>query len=242
MGHQDRLGGLTLKRIYMIAGLIVSCASCAPSGFNGSTGVAKKDSAEAKPAGKPKPPVSPGTPIPSGTIEPQTVLPTSPVPGKCTDAGTTVAKLLTTSGITNGASNQFLEYELSMEDCEGVVTPITARVILFDLDAESESPRPLPYQVKSQDGLMLSSGVLQTINGSDLFGVIGLNRFHHRTNNNIDVPSAHRKIKLSIDLSNTVHQPMGSGDTVSPQALISTFLRFGDAAPVKMPVPFVNPI
>ncbi len=223
--------------------LAISAASCAPSGFNGSTGVTKKD-ADAKQAGKPKPPNPTTTPVASETITPGPEFspPVVPQPGKCTDAGKTIAKLLTTTGITNGAANQLLEYELSMEDCEGVVTPITARVILFDLDAESDSPKALQYQVKSQDGSILSSGTLLAINGSDLFGVLGPDRFHHRTNSNIDVPSAHRKVRLTIDLSYAEHHPIGSGGIASgPQSLISTFLRFGDAAPVKMPVTFFNP-
>lgn len=223
---------------------LAAAFSCAPSGFNGATGISKKTEADAKPQGKPKPPAPSKTPITSETIEPIPEIspPVVPQPGKCTDAGKTIAKLITTSGITNGAPNQLLEYELSMEDCEGVVTPISARVILFDLDAESEAPKPLPYQVKSQDGLVLSSGTLLSINGSDLFGVLGPNRYHHRTNSNIDVPASHRKIRLIIDLSNTENLPMGSaGIGAGPQYLISTFLRFGDAAPVKMPVTFFNP-
>jgi hypothetical protein len=224
--------------------LLGAFISCAPSGFNGTTGVAKKDSAEAKPAGKPQVTPSPSlTPTTSTNPIPEDTIGQTPVvPSKCTDAGKTIAKLLTTGGITNDAPNQFLEYELSMEDCEGVTTPITASVILFDLDAEIlDGPKTLSYQVKSQDGALLSSGALQSINGSDLFGVIGPNRFHHRTNSNINVPVSHRKVRLTIDLSFTNNQPMGSVMTGPvARAVIQTYLRFGDASPVKMPVTFIT--
>ena len=229
-----------MKRIVIFAILAVT-SSCQPSGFNGSNAVAKKASAEAKPQGKPQPKPTIAnenpSPFPSETFEPSL-----PKPSPCTDAGTTVAKLISTAGIVNDSANQFLEYELSMEDCEGVVTPITANVILFDLDAESESgAKPLPYQLKSPDGMPISNGILASVSGSDLFGVVGPARFHHRTNNNINVPSTHRKVRLIVDLSFTNSQPLNSG-LIGPvaRAIIPSFLRFGQASPVKTLVPFIT--
>ena len=175
----------------------------------------------------------------------------SPTPAKvgsgCTTVGSTAAKLLTDS-VTNGAPGQIIKYELSMNDCDGVQTPITASEIKFDINAVyvgaatgSFGP-PLPYTIQSVDGSRFSTGNFLVIQGSDLFGNIDATHWYYKTSNPINIPKDVEKVILNVDISNeTDHLPNHKpGDPYPPTELISTYLAFGTANPVEQPVTFKN--
>lgn len=173
------------------------------------------------------------------------VAPPTPTIG-CTSAGTTVARLIS-NRVVNGAPGQLLQYELSMLDCQGVQTPITANIILFDINATLDAAQTggfgLPYSVTIPNGPIAGQGILNGIRGSDLFGNISPSYFHYSTNTLINLPAQIRSIILSVDLSNEVNHTPGTvpGGPFPPLEIISTFLRFGNATPVEQRVTFVNP-
>ena len=172
-------------------------------------------------------------------------LPGGPVP--CTTAGTTVVKLQTQS-VRNKSPGQIIKYELSMNDCQGVQTPITATSILFDLNAIFTLSAPgaiagsLPYTVTTMEGAPLGTGSLEVVPGQDLFGVSNPQHWHYRTNNPLNFPPATNRILLNVDISNTEnHRPdTPTGGPFPPTELISSFLKFGNANPVEQPVTFQN--
>lgn len=224
------LRSLTISKLSFIAAFIL--AACNDGKFSQSAG---------------------GGPQPEATqapVEPTIVsaAPT-PTPG-CTTAGTTVVKLLTAS-VTNKAANQIIKYQLSMNDCQGVETPIKATEIKFDVNAVmvvastsgSPSGTALPYTVQSPEGQTLSSGSLEIVQGEDLFGNASPSYWHYKTNNPINITGGIKQVILSVDISNSEnHLPSNTGGTGTYPAteVIETFLRFGDAEAVKQPVTFNN--
>ncbi len=188
---------------------------------------------------------SPPTPAQDAKPQPTPVPTPQPVTPDCTDHGQTSAQLLSTT-IVNGAMNQLLRYKVSIKNCLGQAAPLTATHILFDMDAFVPQPmqvKNLSYLITAENtNAVLGSGVMQAVHGHDLFGVAGLDRFHHRTNNIINLPAGIQTVNFAVDLSGFIHHNFMYANIRAPAIeTINTFLRFGNAAPVTQPVQFQNP-
>lgn len=176
----------------------------------------------------------------------QVVLPPQPTSG-CNTAGTTAVKLLT-DAVVNKAPNQIIKYELSMNDCQGVQTPITASEIKFDLNSYyvgatiGHPGPPLPFTLQGLDGAQLSSGSLNVVLGTDLFGNSSVGHWHYKTNTPINVSNGIKQVVLSVDISNSENHLVANpaAGSLPPTEVISTFLSFGNAKPVEQPVTFKN--
>lgn len=216
----------------MFAVILISCKQQA--NFAGST----KNQTPAKPAQDAKPAATP------------VVEPPKPVTPDCKETGVTVAQLLSNQ-IFNGAAQQVLRYRLSMKDCAGQQTPITAHEILFDINGRvpaGTTARPLQYTVSAESGSNgiygnLASGQLATIRGQDLFGVANPQFWHYRTNQPIAVNPQMKSVIFTVDISGLTHHTFNAPfPYIGPKVeVIDTILRFGTATPVKQPVNFVNP-
>lgn len=209
----------SLACLYAV-GLFSLLMGCSGSEFNGSSAVAK-----------PAPSTLPA--LPSTSPAAPTPTPTPPV-DDCTP-GTTITNVRSLTGTLNQSQmNRRLTYELSLQDCPGTVPQTVAKVVSFDIDAQAFSSAQLLFQAKD-NGAVVSSGRLDNIQGSDLFGKSGAEYWHYRTDQTITVRAVSRTVVIEIDMSNMVIIAPFGGQT-TPLMTIPTYFKFGDAQPVKVDV------
>ena len=158
----------------------------------------------------------------------------------CGADGVTNAKLLTPAG-KYGSPGNYLEYELSIVDCSGNPRPLTAEKILFDIDATllgSGVNKPLSYQVASTDNSL--KGILQNIQGTDLFGRTGANFHHYSTDQSINFATKATSMKLRIELAGLMMRTTTTKGTTAPNQ-VATYLRIGQAIPVQQIASLIDP-
>jgi hypothetical protein len=151
----------------------------------------------------------------------------------------TQATLLTPKAL-NGQPGNYLEYEISLTDCTGQRRQLTANSIFFDTDTISNgagSGNPLRYTLTA-DGVAVT-GVLVEISGSDLFGKTGPGYYYNRTDQAVSVQTTTTSVRLRIELMGQTFQSYGAPPS-APQTplVVATFLRFGEATPVRKDVVF----
>ena len=217
----------TVKRS-VAAMLLLALPSCKPASsaqFSGG------------PAGSP---VSsfPASSVSQANLVPQPQAPVQVAPANtapelsCGAAGLTRALLLTPT-VQNAKPGNYLEYQLSVNDCNGNPLPLTADKILFDINVNingSGAKAPLYYTVKANDNAV--SGILQNVKGSDLFGRTGANFFHFETDKPVILATKENAVILHIELGGQLMVPLpDASGNVSPNQL-TTYLRFGNASPV----------
>lgn len=159
----------------------------------------------------------------------------------CNGNGKTIIQLLTAQ-LVNNAPNQFMQYDLSYQDCNGQPAPIPSGQLWYDDAAYfSNGGQLLPYSVSSSDGSLNASGNLSPVRGEDLFGNRGSRYFHFTTNQNIEVPPNVLSLRVTIDMSN-IEIHAYTTDMRNPPALekIETFLRIGSSEADVAPVMFKN--
>ncbi len=154
----------------------------------------------------------------------------------CQDAPLKTSVKLLTPTIKNGAPGNKVSYELQLLDCKGNPRPLSAQFIRFDVDAEVDDTFPLSYVVTV--GSQTVSGILEVVEGVDLFGKTGEEYFHHKTDQAVTLTSAALTAILTIDLKGQRHDPIGAGSGGSFSC--ASYLRFGDAEPVAQTVTFVE--
>ncbi|MGE0173162.1 MAG: hypothetical protein AB7T49_10265 [Oligoflexales bacterium] len=154
-------------------------------------------------------------------------------------AGKTVAKLLT-DYIKNDEPNQFVTYEISLTNCDGSPRTLTDESIYYDVNAFiREFGRDVRYRILDpSNNNELLEGILVHETGKDLFGNTGDNRGYWRTEK-VTLNGVTEKLHLVINMSNLTLKPSSdsaSGSTTSDAYIIDSFLRFGEASPVKEPL------
>jgi hypothetical protein len=160
----------------------------------------------------------------------------------CSEHGDTVAELITKS-IRNGQPDNFIAYDIRIENyCED--SPKTVKSISFDVNSivsKRDTDRPLDYRIlyKGQD---LANGVLENVQGSDLFGNIGEKYFHNRTDQTISFEAASEGVRLRIELNGIFYMQPTTINQPVPQnkVTLETYLRFGDAKVVTKNATFVG--
>lgn len=154
--------------------------------------------------------------------------------GDCKKDGVTKVKLLT-SKIPNNTAQQWVEYEVRLEDCDGKSIPVKDRPILFDIDATiSPMGNNIGYAISNLPGDkdFQNSGTLKFQSNKDLFGKVGPNYAFWMTD------------PITIDASSALHLTVKMGgfyiQSLSDPGLlefkVQSFLRFGDAVPVQQEI------
>lgn len=216
---------------FVIKILVLSTiVGCKASNFSGSTQTKKSE------------PVKAPTSQPTPTNPPQQIPPSLPnVP--CNASGITVARALTSS-VVNNAPGQLIRYSLSISDCAGNLRTIQAGPIMFDINSEvsTNDVRPLQYGIFLESNAPIGNGILEVVSGGDLFGNIGPNYFFNRTLGALSAPQGTKAIIFTVDVSMMAHHIPGSQGATQfpPQEQITTYLKFGEAAPVAQVIMFIN--
>jgi hypothetical protein len=155
-----------------------------------------------------------------------------PPSGPCGQGGVTKVRLLSPS-VTSEASDNHLDYEISAVDCDGKPIGKMEGAIDFDIGASTNIGRTsLPYS--SLDGASAQRGVLQPVQGQDLFGNTGEKYQFFRTSQAVTLNTDTKSVKIRIELGGTPIEAYTPEDIQN--GTVATYLRFGDAAPVKQSV------
>ena len=158
----------------------------------------------------------------------------------CEAVGVTTAHLLTPT-VKNGSPGNYLEYDLSIADCSGNPRPLAAEKILFDVDATllgSGVNKPLAYRVVADDNSL--KGVLQNIQGTDLFGRSGANFHYYVTDKSINFATKATSVKLRIELAGLLMRTTTTKGTTAPNQ-VATYLRIGQASPAQQIASLIDP-
>lgn len=211
---------MKLVQIMLLALTTALAASCAESSFSSSD--SKKTPAAQKQEPAQKPDVAAGSAVPA---EP------------CTDSGVTQVKLLTSS-VKNNTANQTLRYEVSLLDCKGQPKPIPQAPLLFDIDSQTFelTAKATPYVIENSQGQTVTSGSMEKVDGSDLFGKQSETHYHWKADN-LQIPGTDYKFFFIADVSNRIMTEFGSMfPPTSGSVQFDTYLRIGDAAPVQQKI------
>lgn len=155
-----------------------------------------------------------------------------PPSGPCGQGGVTKVRLLSPS-VTSAAFDNHLDYEISAVDCDGKPIGKMEGAIDFDIGASTRiGGTPLPYS--SLDGANAQRGVLQPVQGQDLFGNTGEKYQFFRTSQAVTLNTDTKSVKIRIELGGTGIKAYTPEDIQN--GTVATYLRFGDAAPVKQSV------
>ncbi len=163
------------------------------------------------------------------------------VPPGCGADGATQARLLTPE-LDVTAVDAHLEYEVYRTDCDGVIQAFVADKILFDIDAwgaYSDMTATL-----TQDGAAPVPTTLKLTIGSDLFGHTGAGWAHQETTEKVELHGAAKSVRLRIELAGRSLAPReapAGGPAADGSVPIPTFLRFGNAVPIKVDVKALHP-
>ena len=155
--------------------------------------------------------------------------------------GKTQARLIT-NRVANGKPGNYLEFSLSLADCASQTRTFQATTVYFDLDAYTSLAgrgRELPFKLTTDQETL--SGTFREIQGEDLFGRTGAERYHYRTSREVQLQSSASKITLRIELLGMTVSGEPQRGLGNPRAGIQTvpiYMRFGKAAPVKADLEF----
>ncbi len=171
---------------------------------------------------------------------------------KCTSAGKTEAKLLT-SEVINGDPNNELKYEITLTDCDGNPKGLEAQYLLFDIkallktynrqDTGEADVYTFSYKIESEDEL---NGDLTEKVGQDLFGQDGPQKLHWRSTGEFTFPKSDTSFIMTVSLNGLISFPEDGpkgfieASQLQDEFMIDTYLRFGRALPVRVTVPFKN--
>ncbi|MBC7658806.1 MAG: hypothetical protein H7249_03775 [Chitinophagaceae bacterium] len=173
----------------------------------------------------------PATPIPATTaIGTASNAPVSAC--KSTDTNITTVKLLST-GIDLSAKSQVVDYELSIVSCkDGSVVPFNNQPVAFDLNLKMGGDfASAAYAIlDTTSKKATTSGRLSQVDGSDLFGNVGIG-YSHFVTKSLSFASNVDKVLLEITLTNAQLSTEHPNDP-----LAQTYLKIGDAAPVQQDV------
>ena len=199
--------------------LVISCGS---TGFTSESASKPERSANAVPA-----PVNKGPEPKSKDSQPS-----APALPKCENNAATQVTLLTNT-VQNGVAGNFVEYKMTVTDCDGKQIPFTASAVSFDLASYVGTQANLTYVITDAgDSSHSVRGTLNNLQGNDLFGNSGPNYYHYETDQPVSFAAQANAIIVHIDLMGMSMAPYG---TSSPLEM-NTYLKFGNAAPVKAPV------
>ncbi|RZA20490.1 MAG: hypothetical protein EOP10_18120 [Proteobacteria bacterium] len=176
-------------------------------------------------------PVKKDEPVTDPETEVGDTVPVTPEIPKCDVGESEVlnAALLST-GIDLSLKNQIIKYELSLQSCkDGSIIPINDQTILFDLDLVfKNTDQKISYSVvESSSSKSIVSGDLTMVPNKDLFGKTGSNYQHWKTLN-VSFTTKVEKVILEFNLKNAQLSAYNPLDTT-----VETYLRVGDAAPVR---------
>lgn len=165
------------------------------------------------------------------------------VPSDCTPDGVTQARLLTKS-VKNDTPGEFVEYEISVSDCEGKAKTIRPDKVLFDTNSYTDAPmEAIRFEVRTVDGEDVAAGQMEAISGKDLFGQVSETHFHYRTDKSVEFRTPETSFIFRVETGNgrlTATENGKDPDKAEGDQLIETFLRFGEAKPVKKDVLFTE--
>lgn len=193
--------------------------------------------------GKESPPAPPknGDVIPSP--QPQPTTPTSCVPGK-----TVISVTAKTPSVDQYLADAKIVYEMTIEDCPGTTPEAKANIIQFDVDAQvsdvtngvasNTRSHALPYKIVVSGNPNPLTGVLNQIDGRDLFGKSGPEYAYYAANNLVSFSATQRRATVEVSISPIrIIQPYGEVQNSSSNTMvINTFFKFGDSAAVTVPV------
>lgn len=146
--------------------------------------------------------------------------------------GVTQAKLLSPS-LSTTPKVQSLRYELSALSCkDGTAIPLRDQTLFFDLNAVVSGGFPQLNYIVSDPAkkAVVSTGTLQIVEGSDLFGNTGM--YAHWKTVSLSYTSNLDKLELEIKLDNVPLSPVVAG---SPS--FDSYLRIGQAQAVTQAIP-----
>lgn len=150
--------------------------------------------------------------------------------------------ILLSKQVANGQPGNFIEFSLSVSSCEDVKKTISGATVYFDLDAFTSLAglgRKLPFTLKTKEENL--EGVFDEIQGEDLFGKTGPERYHYRTDREIKLQTAAPSVTLRIELLGMRVQGDRTGgfsNSAGADLQIPIYMRFGKASPVKAEVIF----
>lgn len=146
---------------------------------------------------------------------------------ECASKDQSRSKLLSKT-LSRELTDKALRYEIYALDCVGKA--IEASHIEFDFNYGVRKVDEIPYKILRPDTEeTVSSGILKSITGSDLYGNAGDDLFFYKTDKLIDF-GLNAKLILSIDLSKIEFlEPLGSNDYDK----LPTYLKIGDYKPHK---------
>lgn len=150
----------------------------------------------------------------------------------CGEDATTKVRLLTPDVKSNDADNH-LAYEISAVDCQGLPIPQLEGRIDFDIGAVTSVPKQ-GLAFRTLDTASPQEGIFDEVSGQDLFGNSGAKFKFFRTNVVIKLNLESQSVKIRIDLGGSAIAPYTPDD--KRNGTVATYLRFGDAKPVKQSV------
>jgi hypothetical protein len=222
-------------RLFSAAVLALLAVGCTNDGsFQGDNNrVDKKQTADGSPGEDRKDDPSTGEPTSTTTsTSAATDDDVEPPSGPCGQGGVTKVRLLSPS-VTSEAADNHLDYEISAVDCDGKPLGRMEGAIDFDIGATTKIGKtPLPYS--SLDGASAQRGVLQPVKGQDLFGNTGEKYQFFRSSQAVTLNTDTKSVKIRIELDGTPIKAYTPEDI--QDGTVATYLRFGDAAPVKQSV------
>ena len=214
----------------------LSLDACNNTNFKGSS-AATPSPAVASSNPSPKA-TTPKTPAVDPAVETAQVQKT--IPG-CGTGGVTRAQLLTPTMDMNDAAAH-LDYAISRVDCNGVAEALTADKILFDMDSYGMNDN-ISISILGDGDVETATGNLTRLDGTDLFGHVGLDWAHYETDSVVAIQGVKTSLKIRIHMN---------GQTLSPRIMptpapavdaavpIPTYLQFGSALPVTVSVGVIH--
>jgi hypothetical protein len=205
------------KSAYVAAALLVlSITRCAEQKFSGES---SKRSAEQKPKPTPKP-----------------TLPDPPV--KPVEAGCVEARLLSVRSLVSFVDQskipRSVDVELTFEPCANQKGDLLLP-ILFDLDATLNIQNPLGNVIEyrlSAEQSAASSGKMNYVDGSDLFGKSGPKWGHFESSSPLTASPKFTKAILKLDLSTVLFYGPSNGPTQTTNFQVPLNVKIGASAPV----------
>lgn len=192
------------------------------------------------------PQISPAPPInlnPVATPIPAPAPSMPPLPPPCTDLPQTTAALKT-SVVSQGNAARFIDYDISIVDCNGLPVAFNADLLLFDYDGRhlefGANTGIMKFKITNPVDSQTIVGTMNKVTGSDLFNRIGSQWEHYATDKIIAFTNPTQVFHLQMDFSSVwISAPINSSSYTSEgYMLISTFLKFGNTQPVEGDVIF----
>lgn len=198
-------------------------------------GCTKSDnfSGDAKNGGTVKPRPTSGKPTPSPT-------PLPPPSEDCRQAKLIEVKVLT-DFIDQGKQDPTLPIELTFVPCPNQKTNLSLP-IRFDLDADlfflSDNQRSIPYDLKI-NGSVVSSGILGSFTGRDLFGNVGSQFAYFESSSPLTASPTLQKATLILKLSSMqILGPANSGGPANNNFTVPSHVKVGDTPAVTGSITF----